>query len=80
MVMNKASSINNQFNSSNINNNNNNGSNRHLVANGKNVNNLLYYGHEAPRIDQYKASPRALLPTITTIFGNNKPSVKKFLF
>lgn len=55
--MNKASSINNQFNSNNINNNNNNGSNRHLVTNGKNVNNLLYYGHEAPRIEQYKASP-----------------------
>lgn len=56
MVMNKTSSINGQFSNNSINNNNGPGNNGHLISNGKSVNNHMYYGHDAQRIDQYKAS------------------------
>lgn len=59
MVMNKTSTINGQFSSNSINNNNGPSNNGHLISNGKSVNNHMYYGHDAQRIDQYKASMRS---------------------
>lgn len=72
--MNKTSSVNNQFHCTN--NNNNNGASSRLITNGKNVNDILYYGHNDPRIEQYKASgTRVLLAQTAHIFSiqtNNK--------
>lgn len=56
MVMNKTSSRNSQFNGSNSYSDNNNGPSRPVITNGKNASNILYYGHDGPRIEEYKAS------------------------
>lgn len=54
--MNKTSSRNSQFNGSNSYSDNNNGPSRPVITNGKNASNILYYGHDGPRIEEYKAS------------------------
>lgn len=71
MVMNKTSSINGQFSSNSINNNgpSNNG---HLVSNGKSSNSQPYYGHDAQRIEQYKAS---ILENIVCTFRDEKGTI-----
>lgn len=73
MVMNKTSSINNnQFNNNNNNNLSNNEPNSHLITNGKNVGNPMYYGHDAQRIEQYKASFEYLQNIFRRNFHMNK--------